>query len=73
MTGWRVETRLVNGRPGGLCQHPRRRFPCKARLAHALGTGEQPGMVKPPGLPCGGELLDRLVLPGDHGSKSPVA
>ena len=73
MIGRRFQARKVDRRARRLGQHPRRRHPGEARLADPLGPGQQPGMVQPARLPGAGELLDRLVLADDHGSRSPSA
>ena len=68
-----VEAGQLERRPGGLGEHAPRRGLGEARLAHALGPGEQPGMMKLARRPGARELLDGAVLAEDHGSKSAMA
>src|SRR5690242_6259367 len=42
----------------------------KTCLAHALGTGQQPGMVQLACRPGAGELVDGAILADDHRSRS---
>jgi hypothetical protein len=58
---------------GGFDQDPPSRGHGEAGLADAARPGQQPRVVHGARPPGSEELLDRFVLSGDHGSKSPRA
>ncbi len=63
----------VDRRASGFGKDPPRRGMGEARLADALGSREQPGMMQLARRPGCRELLDGSILPDNHGNRSAMA
>src|SRR5690242_19155471 len=69
----RFEARQVRRRAGSVRENAPSGGIREACFAHALGSGEQPGMMQLARGPGARELLDGSILANNHGSSSPIA